>query len=219
MSSKYCHTQGTNSNYVDLTNICELQVHDAVPGFGATEATGINFVGESFQKAGTDTQNIILSGYNVNGSSATFVKKGCYPTCSKSIWSSTTPGSYQISRTDTSLTIGSSTFYSTDFRCNSIPHELIILTVGAGGGGGGNGYFSPGKDKSGYVKVSGGAGGGGAQVIGRLKISNDYTYYVAVGAGGATGSDGSSGAKSTGATGSAGGGSSVQLQSGSYKLL
>lgn len=183
----------------DLTTLCEPKVHDAAPGFGT------EFVGETFQKAGTNTENIILGDYTVNGTKVTTVKKGWYPTFNKCIWSSATAGTYSFRRTDSKLTIGNSTFFPEDFRGGAIPHEFIILVVGAGGGGGGYGYFSPGKDKSGFSKVPGGAGGGGGVIVGRLEPDDMRYHYITVGSGGSAGTNGSSNAKSTGAQGTNGG--------------
>jgi hypothetical protein len=72
MAGKYY--QRIDSVDYDLTTLCEPKVHDAAPGFGT------NFTGEGeFQKAGTDTVNVTLDGYTVDGSPVTTVKNGYYP--------------------------------------------------------------------------------------------------------------------------------------------
>lgn len=198
MASKYY--QGTT----DITSICEPKYHDAAPGFG-TEFTGEG----PFQKAGTDTTNEELSGYIVDGTPVTTVKKGYYPTqtdnCANAFWSSGTPGTYKVSRTDSALTIGETSYGPSDFRNGKIPCEVIVLVVGGGGGGGGNGYFSPGKNKSGYARVPGGAGGGGGFIVARVDLTDEVDMYIEVGAGGAGGTSGSSSKQSSGNSGSSGG--------------
>jgi hypothetical protein len=204
MAGKY--KQRINSVDCDLTSLCEPKVHDAAPGFGT------KFTGEgSFQKAGTDTKNITLDGYTVDGTKVTAVKKGYYPTFKKKLWYSSTPNAngYALTRTDSSLTIGSSTFKTSDFRDGVIPHELIVLLVGAGGGGGGIGRFSPGKDKDGFYAIVGGAGGGGAICVGRIRLYDGFTYYITVGSGGTAGTNKDEAADATGGTGGTGGSCSV----------
>lgn len=196
MAGKYY--QRINSVDYDLTTLCEPKVHDAAPGFGT------EFEGETFQKAGTDTENITLDGYTVDGSAITTVKNGRYPSFSKTIWFCGTAGIYELKRTDSILTIGSSTFYPSDFRGGVIPSEFIVLVVGAGAGGGGCGYFSPKKDKSGFSKIAGGAGGGGGAAIGRIKLTGDTKATIFVGSGGKAGTSGSSSSRSSGGTGGEG---------------
>ena len=50
-------------------------------------------------------------------------------------WSTSTAGTYILTRTDNTLTIGSSTFYPSDFKDGVIPCEIIVVVVGPGGGG------------------------------------------------------------------------------------
>jgi hypothetical protein len=186
----------------DVATLCEPKVHDAASGFG-TEFTG---EGE-FQKAGTDTENITLEGYTVNGTSITTVKNGYCPSFSKLVWSCNTAGSYSLVRSDTELKITTgiegtgdvlASFNPSDFRGGVIPNEFIFFLVGGGGGGGGCGYFSPGKDRDGFVKVPGGAGGGGGYAVGRIRLTGSTKVSMFVGKGGAAGTDGTSGQKSDG---------------------
>jgi hypothetical protein len=189
----------------DLTALCESKVHDAAPGFGA------QFTGEGeFQKAGTNTENITLDGYTVNGTKIATVKKGCYPTmANEKIWESSTYNSAGLifKRTAETLQVGNSTFYPRDFSCGIIPEEYIIVVVGGGGGGGGNGYTEIKKDV--YRLCPGGAGGGGAVVAARIKLPLDSTHYLWVGAGGTAGNNGSSGTISGGKYGADGGSSAL----------
>lgn len=187
----------------DPTVLCEPKVHDAAPGFGT------QFTGEGeFQKAGTDTENITLDGYAVNGTKITTVKRGYYPTFNKLLWKSNRTGQHSLIRTNESLIISNSkntvTFYPSDFHNNMIPRELIIVLVGGGGGGGGRGYFKT-KKKSDLYAITGGAGGGGGVVVGRLRFFDGYEYFFTVGAGGEYGTPGASDAVSSGETGETGG--------------
>ena len=191
---------------VDIADWFEPQVYDAAPGFGT------EFVGESFQKAGDSETAMTLSTYTIDGKqSITAVKKGYFPTFYNApLWSTAATGSFSIKRSDNTLTIGYTTYRPEDFRCNTIPHELIILLVGGGGGGGGCGYFSPGKNKSGYARVAGGAGGGGAVTVGRIRLNNDMPYTIVVGKGGGAGTSHSSGSSGAGSDGGIGAGTYLQ---------
>lgn len=196
MSGKYYFKKGSTST--DVSTVAASKVHLADSGFGSV------FTGEGpFQCGGTDTNNITITGYFVGDEEIKVVKKGYYPVISNVehyFYSLTSAGTYSLVRTDSTLKIGSATFYPSDFRDNVIPSELIIVVVGPGGGGGGNGYYKYEKNK--YRVVPGGAGGGGGLAVGRIDIKECSTLSLEVGQGGAAGSDGSSSAQSSGGTGS-----------------
>ena len=184
MPNKYFHVGE------DLTEILEgrrSSMHDEAPISG-------KFTGSwSYQKAGTDTENETLQYYQIDGVPATAVKKGWYPIIgfdqwNSMFWSAETAGTYTLTRTDTTLTVGSSTFYSSDFACKRIPSEIIILAVGPGGGAGGYGYYVPEKDV--YYFRSGGAGGGGGMAIARINIKECHELALTVGSPGTAGTNG-----------------------------
>lgn len=206
MANKYLQKLSDGKVYHDISTICEPKVHTATPGFGT--ASDSLFKGEGpFQNAGTNTENITLTGYEVNGTSCSAVRIGHYPvvteTCNNYFWCSKIPGDYTITRTNTSLTIGSTTFSKSDFKNGVIPAEVIIFAVGGGGGGGGSGWYVN-EDKD-LVRVPGGAGGGGGCIIARVDLTRySKTTYVHVGGGGANGKNGSSSEVSSGTAGTDG---------------
>lgn len=212
MANKFMQQFGTGAGAysADVSVICEPKRHNAAPGFGT--ATNSPFKGEGpFQKAGTDTENVTLSGYKVNGTAVSAVEKGYCPTFNKCLYTKSTAGSVKLTRTDAKLSIGASTFKPKDFSCGIIPNELIFVIVGGGGGGGGGGYFltsGNAKDKK-YALSPGGAGGGGGVVVARINIKTNSDLTLTVGAGGAAGTHGSSGTNSRGTEGGSGGRSSV----------
>lgn len=132
--------------YHDLDDLCEKSCYEAAPLSTTCAKSTV-----TFQKAGSDTTNITLDGYKVldNGSyiSCTAVKKGFFPTTESNFCNITVAGTYNITRTETGLTIGSTTFGTSSFRNGVIPSEIIILLVGGGGGAGGNGYYQYEKKK------------------------------------------------------------------------
>lgn len=204
MSNKYY--QKVSSAYQDIYDLCELQAYTAAP-FSSS------FTGETyaFQKAGSNTSNVTLNNYIIGDTACTAVKKGRMPTPTL-LGSFTVPGSYTLTRSNSGITVTGPNSYSqtisaSQFRSLTVPKEIIVRCVGGGGGGGGNGWWSPGKDKGGFVRICGGAGGGGGIAVGRVVLSNN-TYNFAVGAGGGVGSDGSASDNSLGATGGTGGTSS-----------
>jgi hypothetical protein len=210
MSGKYYMNTST-----DVTTLCASKVHDAAPGFAAS---GSLFNGEStFQKAGSLTTNVTLTGYQdaTSGTATTItaVKKGYYPQVTanfgNAFWSSGTAGTYTITRSDSSLTVGSSTFYPADFRDGVIPSQVALFLAAGGAGGGGNGYYK--KDKDNYPRVPGSGGGGGGMILGWIDLTVSGTKVITVGAGGAAGSNGTSGSTSKGSSGTAGGKSSYTV--------
>jgi hypothetical protein len=140
MANKYKAQNG------DVTALGASQVYTQAP-------FSEKFTGESsLQKAGTNTTNVELTGFKIDGTTCSVVKKGYMPTMNlfHYIFSS---GFYTLSRTDAALTIGSTTFTPDKFRDGVVPHEIIVLAVGGGGGHGG------------YSGRGGAAGGAGVAVL------------------------------------------------------
>lgn len=191
MSGKYY------SQNKDVTTMAASKVYTKAP-FSSS------FTGETdLQKAGTNTTNVTLTGYQINGTTCTAVAIGHMPKITNSpFWSTSTPGTYTLTRTNSQLKIGSSTYSPSDFRDGVIPKSVVIFVVGGGGGGGGNGYFE--QSKGVYARTCSGAGGGGGYAAVRVDISANSTWTIKVGQGGAAGSDGSATANSSGATGGEG---------------
>ena len=201
MANKYIAQNG------DVTALGASQVYTQAP-------FSEKFTGESsLQKAGTNTTNVELTGFKIDGTTCSVVKKGYMPTMNlfHYIFSS---GYYTLSRTDTALTIGSTTFTPDKFRDGVVPHEIIVLAVGGGGGGGGNGYYEVEKDT--FKKLPGGAGSAGGKVVGRLNFDKYSTYNLRVGGGGSAGSDGASDSNSKGWNGNSGGDTYVLVDGSNY---
>ena len=205
MAGKYYH-EGS-----DITTLCEPQYHTAADGFGTADSS--LFKGEGpFQKAGSDTTNITLDRYKVDGTAVTTVKKGYYPVilgnCASSskvkVWSSYTPGTYTIKRTDAALTIGSTSIPASSFRNGTVPYEVIVFLVGGGGSGGGCGY-----NKKQKLWIPGGAGGGGGLAVARVTLGT--TNSLTIGSYGTDGDDGASGKDSNGGAGGSGGTTSFSV--------
>jgi hypothetical protein len=213
MSGKYY--QKVSGTFKDFYDLCEAQQYTA-----ASWCTNY-FKGDTArQQAGTNTTNVTLTDFKVNGTSITAVKKGYMPTPT-SFGEFTYPGTYTLTRTESAMTITGPNNYSqtataSNFRGSKIPHEIIIMAVGGGGGGGGNGWWSPGKDKSGYARICGAAGGGGGYAVGRLVLTDSRAYTFYVGGGGSSGKDGASDANSKGNAGSSGGTSYFKYSSTYY---
>lgn len=199
MSDRYY--QKVDGVYKDLYNLCETKVYDAAPW-------STSFTGDTVrQKVGSSSTNVTMPNFLVGNTAITAVKRGYLPTSvdeSSNFCILTSPGSYTLTRTDSSLTIGSTIFYASDFRCGIIPHEIIAVVVGGGGGGGGNGYWSPGKNKDGYARICSGAGGGGGAAVGKISLDTYSTLYITVGSGGGAGGPGASNANSLGDSGGSG---------------
>lgn len=212
MANKYYN--GTS----DLSNLWEERITWSGTNYLAAPFKN-SFLGDvEYTQAGTDTVNLTLDNFKIGTTSCTAVKKGYLPTDS---WFHTvySAGDYTITRTSTSLKIGSTTFNTSNFRGGIIPSEIIVVIAGGGGGGGGFGYYSPGKDKSGFVKVPGGAGGGGGIILGRIRLDTWPTTYLTVGKGGAAGSDGSSSSASKGSTGTNGSASYLSGDTGDESVV
>lgn len=110
-------------------------------------------------------------------------------------WSTTTATSgVTLTRTDTQLKIGSTTFSQNDFRGGVIPRYIYAICIGAGGGGGG--IYNNGS--------AGGGGGGGvaAAVIDLVTATEwDATITLKTGTGGTAGGTGTTLASSKGGNG------------------
>ena len=178
MANKYIAQNG------DVTSLAEPKVY--------TKAEfSTYYTGETeLQKAGSDTTNVVLSGFSITGTACSCVKKGYMPTDKSCFASITSTGTYNISRTNSGITIGSTTYGPSSFRNSFVPYEIFVVLVAGGGGGGGGGSKEIDKDE--YERVLGGGGGGGGVVAFRLNLAT-YTAgaTLTVGAGGAAGSDSS----------------------------
>ena len=201
MANKYKAQNG------DVTALGASQVYTQAPFSGKFKSE------TSLQKAGTNTTNVELTGFKIDGTTCSVVKKGYMPTMNLFHYI-TSSGFYTISRTDAALTIGSTTFTPDKFRDGVVPHEIIVLAVGGGGGGGGNGYYEVEKDT--FKKIPGGAGSGGGKVVGRLNFDKYSTFEMHVGAGGSAGSDGASDKNSGGWNGNSGGDTYVIVDGSNY---
>ena len=202
--------QKIDGSLVDVETLCEPANYNGnAEGFGnvATSSFTPKFKGAGpFQKAGTNTTNITLSDYKVDGTPISVVKKGHYPLFPSALydfeegyclWHSRAGGTeFTLTRESNKLTIGDVTL--TSFRSGVVPSEIIIFAVGAGGGGGGKGYSYDGKD---LVQVPGGGGGGGGMVIGRVNIEENPVLKLYVGKAGQCGTDGNSDDESRGSQG------------------
>lgn len=136
------------------------------------------------------------------------VKQGYMPTMKSCFASLTSAGTYAISRSNSGIKIGSTTYGPSSFRNNYVPHEIFVVIVGGGGGGGGKGYTQ--VEKNVFNQVIGGGGGGGAVVGYRLSFSSNITpKSIVVGAGGAAGSNHASDSYGAGTNGTAGGASKI----------
>lgn len=204
MSNKYF--QNVDGVMKDFYDLCETKVYTAAPWCSN------RFTGDTErQKAGQNTTNVTMPNYIADGSAITAVKKGYFPTyvnTDSAFHTITSSGQYTLERTDSALKIGSTSFTASDFRCNAIPHEIIILIAGGGGGGGGNGYWEIGKTDT-FNRICGGAGGGGGVAVAKISLDTYPKLYITVGAGGGVGTTGSTTSNSNGGTGGTGGKSSV----------
>lgn len=207
MSGKYYISTLDSSN--DVTRFCASKVHDAAPGFAAS---GGLFNGESaFQKAGSKTTNVTLIGYQDKSSGAATpvraVKRGYYPTIEETLsnyfWWTGAAGTYTIVRTDSVLSVGSTTFYPHEFRDGVIPSQVALFFTAGGSGGGGWSYYK--KDKDNFPAVPGAGGGAGGWCLLWIDLTVSGTKVITVGAGGAAGSNGTSGKTSAGGAGGDGG--------------
>lgn len=207
----------------DVAFLAASQVHDGAP-------FPVNFKGEAFQKGNKrngwskDTTNVELSGYKVGADPSTattvsVVKRGCYPVVeanfSNAFWSTSTAGTYKVIRTDSVLTVGSTTFYPHEFRDGVIPQEVALFLVAGGSGGGGNSYYK--KDKDNYPLVPGSGAGGSGMTLGWINLMASGEKVITIGAAGAAGSNGTSGKTSAGGDGGKGGESNYTC--GSTKVM
>lgn len=204
MSGKYYMNTST-----DVTTLAASQVHDAAPGFAAS---GGLFNGESaFQKAGAKTTNVTLTGYqdatSGTATTVTAVKKGYYPTLEETLsnyfWWTGTAGTYTITRSDSQLKVGSTTYSPSEFRDGVIPSQVALFLAAGGSGGGGWSYYK--KDKDNFPAVPGAGGGAGGFCLLWIDLTVSGTKVITVGAGGAAGSNGTSGKTSKGSAGGKGG--------------
>lgn len=183
------------------------------------------FQGESYNQAGTNTTNLTMNDYYVDGNRIQGVKIGCLPTKQYKFAEFTTSNDYYFVRTDAGITFtlsnGSTvaTITKDQFRDGVTPHEVLVVLCGGGGGGGGCGSYC--NDKDDFTLKSGGAGGGGGVAATRLKLTTNQKYRVTVGPGGSVGSNNTTSEGSDSTTGTAGsnGGFSNLVQDGQSNAL
>lgn len=209
---------GYQIDEVDLDDLLEPFVASAAENsFGADltdyEINGLD-IGMRYQKANTDSwANTITLPYSVDSvdnGQVIGVRKGCLPTQTK-FAEITSTGTFNISVTDSSLTIGSTTYPASHFRNGVIPSYIGVMLCGGGGGAGGYGCDK--GDKDGYNVTQGGGGGGGGVML--LVININALISVVIGSGGGGGSTGSSDSRpSTGSTGGTGGQTILNFLSG-----
>lgn len=109
-------------------------------------------------------------------------------------YSTTSTTAVTLTRTESALTIGSTSFDKDDFRGGVIPRYIYAICIGGGGGGGG--IYNTGS------AGGGGAGGVAAAVIDLVTAAEyDTTITLKAGAGGTAGGTGTTLASSKGGTG------------------
>lgn len=182
---------GYQINGTDLDDLCEPYVASkAVNSNGqdlSTFSTNGTAMTNRYQKANTDVwANVITLPLQRDGVAVKTVAKGSLPTQTK-FAEITSAGLYNISRTDTGLTIGSTTYPASHFRNGVVPDYIGILICGGGGGAGG--YGADTGDKNGYTVTPGGAGGGGGVVA--CVVNAQYVTQISIGKGGSAGANGS----------------------------
>lgn len=127
----------------------------------------------------------VETGYYYQDNQVVCCAIGCfpYPTAFATITSGT---DLAITRTDSALTIGSTSYAASTFRNGVVPKYIGVLLCGGGGGAGGRGCNK--GDKNGYNVYTGGGGGGGGIASFVLKLPS-YTLYLNIASGGAAGSN------------------------------
>ena len=203
---------GYKVNGTDLDDLAEPYYSQAETGFTNYKTNGSS-IGSRYQKEPeTDSWRTPLStGYKNNGTDLKVVPKGQFPTPTE-FHRITSNGTYYISRTDSTLTIGNTTFTTSNFRNGKIPRFIGLMLIGGGGGAGGLGCSA--GDKYGYNRAPSGAGGGGGicSCVIDLDILNETEYdghsilnfFVRVPVGGDGGTDSGTGSAQTGGKGTDG---------------
>ena len=186
---------------------------------------------KGFQNFAADTWRDTVSANMYDGSTQlNCIKRGCMPlfrsdgyftngklvkiAFSKSNTGTLNPHYYttstsnvKLTRTTSSLTIGSSSYKSSDFKDGVIPKWVYFLAIGAGGGGGGTTASS---DASG--------GGAGGWCGGLINLEGYSTLILKCGAGGKGGYKSETNSAYAGA-GTAGGATVVGLENGTTYFL
>ena len=186
------YSRNVSGNKIEFDTSFERKVYDGCEWQnyfkGESDANGTAI---EYQKAGTNTTNVTIPEYQVNGTAIQAVAKGCLPT-PEVFWSTNTPGTYTLTRERSSLVVGETTFGNTQFRGKATPKEVLIVVVGGGGGGGGNGNMK--ESKNSYWEVVGGAGGGGGVAVIRVDLTAcENGVRLTVGSGGSKGTHGATG--------------------------
>lgn len=203
---------GYSFNGVDLDDLCEPK---APTGGYAITSSPTSVVGMTdFKK---NNENLYLRYSRINNYDSwakilelpfygrdypfQFVEKGYLPTQTK-FAELTSAGTYAVSVSDTSLTIGSTTYPASHFRNGAVPKYVGVMLCGGGGGAGGYGCDK--GDKNGYNVTQGGGGGGGGVMLAVIDIR--ALSSIVIGSGGGGGPTGSSDSRpSTGSNGGTGG--------------
>ena len=187
----------------DLETLLEpksIWFNDLTPDFGNFKENGESLAGKFTNRY--YLTNPLENSYKQDSVNIDPAARGTLPTAS--LFCSKGPGTYTISRTDSTLTISgeSAPFTPSSFpRINAIPKVIGVYLVGGGGGGAGTG---------GLGQKGGGGGSGAGRCIGVINLTAG-TFSLTVGGGGG-GGGGTSGGQSQGGNG---GDTSISL-SGKY---
>ena len=212
---------GYQINGVDLDDLCEAKLssgNSALTTDPNSSTTMMNYYnnnehfGNRYSRANTDSwaKTIQLPFYG-KGYPFKVIQKGCLPTQTK-FAELTSAGNFSISKTDSALNIGSTSYPASSFRGGVVPKYIGVMFCGGGGGAGGFGADE--GDKNGYTVTPGGAGsGGGVQFV---VVNTSLLYQITIGSGGGAGGEGSCDSRpSNGSSGGAGGDSILWFQGGS----
>lgn len=209
-----------SGEFVDIESICEPYVYSYPqnPGlkyfYSDADSADPSPLEDRFQKAATNSwaQSISLPFTDTSGSFPNIAKKGTFPTATKHFAAVSSGNNIKIYRSDSGITIGSTTYGPSSFRNGVVPTYIGAILVGGGGGGGGRGCNK--GNKSGWTAKCGGSGGGSGVlsfVIDLNQTSSSQYLQLYVGTGGAGGASGSSDSRpSTGSKGSDGNATTLQ---------
>ena len=216
---------GYQINGVDLDDLCEPKFsngNSALTTDPNSSTSMMNYYnnnehfGNRYSRANTDSwaKTIELPFYG-KGYPFKVVQKGCLPT--QTMFAEiTSAGTYSISRTDSALTIGSTTYPASHFRNGVVPKYIGVMICGGGGGAGGWGCEE--GDKDGYNVTPAGSGGGGGIALGVVNLTS--LTSITIGSGGGGGSNGSGDSRpSSGSNGGNGGTSTINTTVGTITAV
>lgn len=205
MAGKYYRKSGSTKQDLSTLLASRAKAGSGTDYSAASWCT--QFKGEPFNAPGTNTTNLEIDQYTVNGTKIKGVKIGYLPTDAHKFATFEIPGTYSIKRTSSgivcNLADGSSvTLKATAFRDGVIPVQILVMVVGGGGGGGGCTYYK--HDKDDYRRTISAAGGGGGVCLGRIELPLDTLFVFEIGSGGGPGTHGASGGENPGTAGGGG---------------